>query len=179
MLRLFVALPIPAALAERLALLGGGIPGARWVAPETMHITLRFIGEVAEADAEDIGHALSRVTARGFDVEIAGVDTFGQGRKARAIYARVALTPELEILQGRVEAAVAVAGQPRETRKFVPHVTLARLNNANSERLQYFIEGNSLLRVPPFRAEEFVLYDSRTGNGGPVYEPLAEYSLAD
>jgi 2'-5' RNA ligase len=177
MLRLFVALPVPAAIAERLALMGGGIPGAAWVPADTMHITLRFIGEVPETDAEEIGHALARVTARGFNVEIAGVDTFGQGRKARAIYARVAPTPELDILQGRVEAAVVVAGQPREARKFVPHVTLARLKGAPPERLRSFIEGHSLMRAPSFRAEEFILYESRIGNGGPVYVPLAEYPL--
>lgn len=177
MLRLFVGLSILQNIATRLAALGGGIPGARWIEPENMHVTLRFIGEVNEAEAEDIDQELARLVARPFHFEISGVDTFGQGRKAQALFAGVTLPPDLELLQGRVEAAVCRAGQPRETRKFKPHVTLARLKNAPADRIQAFIEGNNLLREGPITADHFILYESRMSKGGSVYFPLAEYSL--
>ena len=179
MLRLFVGLSIPDDIASRLALLANGMPGARWVEPENMHITLRFIGEVAQADAQDIDQELRRLIAKPINFDIAGMDTFGHGRKAHALYARVTLSPEMELLQTRLEAAMVRAGQPRETRKFKPHVTLARLKSAPELGLLSFIQANNLFRAGPILADHFVLYESRMGNGGSVYFPLAEYSLAD
>ena len=67
-MRLFVGLDLPWELRERLALLAGGIPGARWVPVENYHITLRFIGEVAGHQAEEIDHALAGLRARGFSL---------------------------------------------------------------------------------------------------------------
>jgi 2'-5' RNA ligase len=177
MLRLFVGLAVPEDIAADLAALGGALPGARWIEPENMHLTLRFIGEVAEHDAEEIGHELARVAGRPFSYDIAGVDTFGQGRKAHSLHALVPLTPELQVLQGRVEAAVTRAGQPRETRRFTPHVTLARLKAPPADRLQAFIEGHSLLRAGPVAVDQFILYESRMGKSGSAYFPLAEYPL--
>lgn len=176
-MRLFVGLAIPDDIAMRLAGLANGMPGARWIEPENMHVTLRFIGEVSRADAEDIDHELRRLSAKPFSFDITGMDTFGQGRKAHALYARVVLTPELEILQTRVEAAVARAGQPRETRKFKPHVTLARLKTASDIGVLSFIQAHNLFRAGPIAVDHFILYESHMGNGGSVYVPLTEYSL--
>lgn len=177
MMRLFVGLAVPEDTAHDLARLADNMPGARWTEPENMHVTLRFIGEVSELEAEDIHHELARITAKPFGYEIAGLDTFGQGRKAHALFARVILTPELELLQGRTESAVARTGRPRETRKFKPHVTLARLNKPSEERLQSFIAANNLVRAGPIGVDHFILYESRPGNGGPVYIPLHEYPI--
>jgi 2'-5' RNA ligase len=178
MLRLFVGLPVPEDIAEDLAALSDNMTGARWVEPENMHVTLRFIGEVAQADAEDIHNELSRITAKPFTYDLHGLDTFGQGRKAHALYMRVPLTPELEILQGRCESAVVRAGQSREPRKFKPHVTLARLNKPEEDRLLQFIQANNLYRVDKIAVDRFILYESKLGKGGSAYFPVAEYPLA-
>jgi RNA 2',3'-cyclic 3'-phosphodiesterase len=178
MLRLFVGLALPPDVAARLAGLATNLPGARWVEPENLHITLRFIGEVSDADAEDLHHELARLEAKPLTYDIAGMDTFGQGRKAHALFAGVTLTPELELLQTRVEAAVVRAGQPRESRKFKPHVTIARLKAPPEDRLLGFIQAHNLFRAGPIPTDHFVLYESRMGNGGSAYFPLAEYPLA-
>jgi 2'-5' RNA ligase len=178
MIRLFVGLSVPEEVAVRLAALANGMIGARWVEPENMHVTLRFIGDVNQADAEDIHHELARLSAKPVSFEIAGLDTFGQGRKAHALYACVPLSPELELLQTRTEAAVVRAGQQRETRKFKPHVTIARLKSPPADHLQMFIEANNLWRAGPISANHFILYESRMGNGGSAYFPLAEYPLS-
>lgn len=177
MLRLFVGLSVPEDVAQDLARLANAMPGARWVEPENMHVTLRFIGEVSNADAEDIHDELSTLKAKPFTYNISGMDTFGVGRKAHALFVRVSLSPELELLQGRTESAVVRAGQPRETRKFKPHITLARLKDAPVDRIQDFIESNNLFRAGEIFADHFVLYESRMGKGGSAYFPLAEYSL--
>jgi 2'-5' RNA ligase len=177
MIRLFVGLSVPEDVADDLFDLSDNTPGARWIDPENMHVTLRFIGEVSEADAEDIHNELSRISAKPFAYDIHGLDTFGQGRKAHTLYMKVGLSPELELLQGRVESAVVRAGQPREPRKFKPHVTLARLSNPDPERLQSFIEGNNLFRADALAVDRFVLYESKMGKTGSAYFPIAEYPL--
>ena len=78
-MRLFVGLDLPPELHERLAGLAGGIPGARWVAPHTYHLTLRFIGDVAAPQAEEIDTALSALRGKGFDLTLAGLGTFSNG----------------------------------------------------------------------------------------------------
>lgn len=176
-MRLFVALALPDGIVARLNVMCSGIPGARWVEPENMHITLRFIGEVDEPVAEEINFNLSRIDARSFDIELNGLGTFGQGPKAHALWVGVPLTPELGQLQKKVDTAVVRAGVEREERKFTPHVTLARMNKPESGRLQSFIEGNNLFRAGPFTVEQFSLYESLTGNGGPVYTVLEDYPL--
>ncbi len=177
MLRLFVAIPLPDGIIARLRVMCSGIPGAQWVDASNMHITLRFIGEVDDATAADIDHALARITATAFALELAGLGTFGQGYKARSLWAGVTPSAPLSRLQSKIETALVRLGLPPEGRKFTPHVTLARLKRPEPGRIQSFIEGNNLLRAGPFAVEHFTLFESRTGNGGPVYIPLADYAL--
>jgi 2'-5' RNA ligase len=177
MMRLFVAVGVPEGLAQRLSILQSGQPGARWVAPESMHLSLRFIGEVPRDAAEDIDEALARVTAPGFDLHLQGVGTFGQGAKARALWVGVTPSDALNFLQAKVESAIVRAGHAAEGRKFTPHITLARFNHADPRRLQSFVEGNSLFRAGPWTIDHFTLFESRMGKGGSVYTPLADYEL--
>lgn len=176
-MRLFVALALPDGIVARLNLMCSGIPGARWTPPENMHITVRFIGEVDEPAAEEINYNLSRIEAPAFDLELQGVDTFGQGQKAHALWVGVSLTQGLAHLRQKVESAVVRTGQPPEGRKFTPHVTLARLQKPDAARLQSFIEGNNLFRAGPFTVARFTLFESLPGKGGPVYTALEDYPL--
>ncbi|BBK38873.1 RNA 2',3'-cyclic phosphodiesterase [Allostella sp. ATCC 35155] len=177
MLRLFVAIPLPESLRRALVLLGGGIPGASWVAEDNLHLTLRFIGEVDEGTAADIDEELIGLQVPAVEVQVAGMGQFGEGERARLLYAAVARTPELVHLQERVEAAVARGGSPAEKRKFAPHVTLARLKGAAMPRVQAFIAAHSLFRAPPFIADRVVLYSSHLARDGAIYRAEADYPL--
>ncbi len=176
-MRLFVGLGVPENLARRLAILHGGIPGARWVEPQNMHITLRFIGEVPRDVAEDLDEMLVGVAAPGFDLQLHGLGTFGQGTKTRALWVGVEPSAGLSFLHQKIESAVVRGGQPAEGRKFTPHVTLARFAQADAHRLQNFVEGNSLFHAGPWTIDHFTLFESHLGKGGPVYTPLADYAL--
>jgi RNA 2',3'-cyclic 3'-phosphodiesterase len=178
MIRAFVALDLPAPVKARLAELAGGVPGARWTDPADLHVTLRYVGEVPDDRLEEIHHRLDEIEAPGFDLSLAGVGLFGQGARARILWAGVERSDALAHLQRKVESAVVRAGEPAETRRYSPHVTLARLDRAtNPERLRRFVEGNGLLRVGPVPVERFVLYESRPGAGRPHYLPLQDYPL--
>lgn len=179
MLRLFVGLGLPDGVAARLSIMCAGVPGANWVEPSNFHITLRFIGEIEEDDAEEIDALLSGIEQPAFSIELAGVNTFGEGTKARSIHASVMPSADLTHLHAKVESAVVRAGQPPEGRKFMPHVTLAHLHKPQPPRLAAFLEGNAVFQAGPFRVEQFTLFESRLGNGSPVYIPLAEYPLIE
>src|SRR3546814_9879790 len=113
-MRLFVALALPDHLRSRLAELCSGLPGARWVAPENLHLTLRFIGEVDGRDAEDIGVALSGIRLPRFAIALSGVGEFGDGRRLRSVWVGVEASDMLNRLHAKVEQAVQRAGQRSE-----------------------------------------------------------------
>lgn len=177
MVRLFVAIDIPDSLRERLALMCGGLPGARWVQPENMHLTLRFIGEVGNGQAEDIDMALSRVRCPGFAIRLEGMSFFGKVNAARMLWAGVARSEILSRLYGKVDSAVFEAGGGREDRKFCPHVTLARLRNTPADRLQRYVAQNATFQSEPIEVDRFVLYSSFLSSSGAIYTPEAEYPL--
>lgn len=177
MIRLFVALVLPGAVCRWLSALAGGIPGARWVEEENLHLTLRFLGETEDGRVDDLVTALQRIDTPAFPLALHGVGQFGGDRKARALWAGVAASPALAHLQAKVESAVVRAGFPPETRKFLPHVTLARLKDAPPDRVGRFLAAHALLQPPPFTVDAFHLFESLPGRGGSVYLTLERFSL--
>lgn len=178
MIRLFAAIPLPAEIRRQLSLLTGGLPGARWSPPENLHVTLRFVGEVGEMQAEEFHHCLSRVEAAPFILHLRGCGAFSSGHRVHTLWAGVEATEPLLRLQARVEAAAQRAGLAAETRKYTPHVTLARLSREVPQgRLADLIAGNNLLALS-FPVTSFNLFASHLGSGEPIYESLAEYPLA-
>jgi 2'-5' RNA ligase len=178
MVRLFVALDLPGEVRERLRLLTGAkLPGARWVPPENMHLTLRFVGEVDHGQADDIDAALAAIAARGFALTFEGVGAFETGRRVHALWAGVERNPALEHLRAKVESALVRAGCEPERRKFSPHVTLARVDQADQGKLGAWLSGNALFRLGPVPVEHFTLFSSRLGRDGAHYTAEADYAL--
>ena len=178
MIRLFVGVAPPDDVRRRLAGICGGVPGARWTSPETFHLTLRFIGDVDEGDAEDFAHALGGVRMGGFDVTLAGVGHFGSGDEARTLWAGVEKNLALVRLQRGIESALVRAGLPPEERRFTPHVTLARLADAPLARVSAFLAQYALFRAGPFAVDGFTLFSSHRRAEGPLYRVEANYPLA-
>lgn len=177
MIRLFVALAVPAAAAEGLAPLATGVPGARWSPPENLHITLRFVGETPEPIAEDLDAALGAVTTPPFDVTLAGVGAFSDDRGINAIWAGVEASEALSRLQRKCETAARRSGLKPDTRAWKPHVTLAYLTAAEGSRVAAWLQSHNLLRLPPFRVERYGLYSSWRTRHGSAYQLERSYSL--
>ena len=176
MIRLFVALEIPPGLRERLVLLQGGVPGARWMTTDQLHLTLRFIGDVPESTARDVDDALSTIRAPSFVLELAGAGEFG-GKMPRALWTGVRPNEGLVHLQRKIETALQRLGLPAEVRKFTPHVTLARLKNAPRPKVMEFITHQALFASGPFKVEQFALFSSQLSSGGSIYRVEREYPL--
>lgn len=174
--RLFTGLEIPREVADSLALLRGGLPGARWVDPENYHLTLRFIGDVDDRIAHEIGELLGRVRRRGFEIALNGLDQFG-GRKPRAVFAAANASPALLELQAEHERLLQRMGLPPESRKYTPHVTLARLRDASTREVAEYLASYGYFRSPAFAIPRFVLFSSRASTGGGPYVVEAAYPL--
>lgn len=176
-MRLFVALDLPPALRERLSWLQGGLPGARWVRPDNYHVTLRFIGEMPGFRAEEIDHALALLRVPAFPLTLSGVGVFDRNGRPASIWAGVDRTPPLEHLQAKIETALQRIGLEPERKRFVPHMTLARLDNPPQHKVAEWVQGHNLLRTEPVTVGHFTLFSSRLGKEMAVYESEVEYEL--
>lgn len=177
MIRLFTAIAIPRDLAEDLVPRQYGIDGAHWRPVEAFHITLRFIGDVAEPDGRDLAEALAMIKAPAFDLRMAGAGHFGEGEDIHAVWAGVEDSPELTHLQKANEAAARRVGLHPETSAYRPHVTLAYLKRPAVPEVAAWIQGHNLLRSPPFRVDRFGLYSSWRTKQGSAYRLEAEFPL--
>ncbi len=174
--RLFTGIQIPRDIATDLATLRGGLPGARWIEPEDYHLTLRFIGDVGLVMANDILVGLESIRGRKTRITVDRLAAFGAD-KPRALFAKVVTTSGLIELQADHERLMRRLGAKADTRKFTPHVTLARLRGATPETVASYISARSMPDVLVFDATEFVLYSARDSTGGGPYRSEAVYPL--
>ncbi len=166
--RLFTALEIPRNAALSLSLLRGGLPGGRWIDVENYHITLRFIGDVDGRTADEIVARLDRIDRPEFQLSLSGIGSFGS-KKPHSIWAGVSAEPELFALQAEMERLCQRVGLPPDPRKFVPHVTLARLKASRLDDVVHYLAGRGDFHTSTFTASRFVLLSSRESVGGGPY----------
>jgi 2'-5' RNA ligase len=174
--RLFTGIELPPGVAGQLALLRGGIVGARWLEPGDYHITLRFVGDIDARVARDIDETLADIRRPSAPVRFEGLSWFG-GDKPRAIIAKVKPEPALMDLQAEQERLLRRIGIEPETRKYTPHVTLARLRGARQAAIAGYLAERGALVADAFIAQRFVLYSAREGSGGGPYVVEAAYPL--
>ena len=177
--RLFVAIELPEAVQAELARLCAGVPGARWVRRDQMHLTLRFIGEVDDGLFARLRTALAAVRAAPFDLALRGVGCFPPRGAARVLWAGLEAPPALPALYQSVEAAVRSLGLPPDDKPFAAHITLARLKTPPPpDAVARYLERHAGFATPPFPAAAFALYSSRLSPAGPDYTCKARFPLA-
>ena len=177
MIRLFAALAIPPELAAGLVRRQHGGENARWRPPDSLHVTLRFFGDVREDVARDLDSELLGLGGGPFAIELAAVGAFGDGGDIHAIWAGVSESPALNRLAKACETAARRVGLKPETRHYRPHVTLAYLRHADPAEVAVWIQANNLLKSPPIAVDRFGLYSSHQTKDGSVYRLEAEYPL--
>jgi RNA 2',3'-cyclic 3'-phosphodiesterase len=175
--RLFVGLELSEPVRLRLSLVGGPLPGAKWIEPESLHLTLRFAGDIDNRVADELVGFLDEIDMPSFEISIREVGAFG-GREPRVIYAGVEGGPALEQLQRATERAARSAGLPPEPRSFKPHVTLARLKGTSPDVVAHFLGSRAGLTIPPFPVERFALFSSRPRVGGGPYVVESVFPLS-
>lgn len=197
--RLFIAVPLDAAALRAVADLveglratptagldgaraDGGRPGLRWVRPEGVHLTLRFLGATPRSRTKAAVAALEAAAAGAgpFAVRIAGAGAFPRLAAPRVLWLGIDEGADpLAALAGRLDESLARVGWPPEGRPFDAHLTLARANDAAAARP---IAGELVRRAAAlairWTADRVVLYESHPGPGGSRYEVVAEAPLA-
>ena len=174
--RLFVALRPPHPVRALLRAAMHGISAARWQDDDQLHLTLRFIGAVDHHQAEDIAAALGALHGAAVTARIAGVGLFERKGAPHMVWAGVEPLAPLAALHRKVNQLLARVGVAAETRAFVPHITLARLNRAAGP-VAPFLAQSSDLASPDFDFTHVILYESELAHGGARYHPVARYPL--
>ena len=180
MIRSFVGLSIPASTARALEALQQGLPFARSVAPENLHLTLAFLDDQPEHVLRELAEELGDIAGQPLALRLSGVALLG-GPYARAIAVEVQPNDGLKRLHAQVNRCVCAVGITLGRRTFRPHVTLFRLSKqqtpSEGDRIQDWITRNGRFPTIEFEAREMALFESRLSSDGAQYSPLATYDL--
>jgi RNA 2',3'-cyclic 3'-phosphodiesterase len=194
-MRVFIALDIDDAIRERIQRFMDGVrefaPDVRWVRPESLHVTLKFIGEQRTESVEQIKQVLPSPQAEGMEIAFRGYGFFPTPKAARVFWVGIDSGPQLAALAQAVDDTTAQFGIAREGRPFSPHLTLARggggsgaprwrKGDAPNRTFQQLQQKLSALPAPEFgtmTAREFFLYESQLLRGGARYTKLARFPL--
>jgi 2'-5' RNA ligase len=182
--RLFVALEIPSAVRENLATLLKRLreisPQPRWVQPENIHLTLKFIGEVAPEKIDAIRAALASVRSDSqVTTHFRGLGFFPNEKRPRVFWAGMEASPNLKILAADIDSATERLSIPREERPFSPHLTLARFQPPGlPQKLRNAIQGNVARDFGALRTRQFHLIESKLKSSGAEYTTLESFTFA-
>src|SRR5215469_14764483 len=193
-MRLFIALDIDHSIRERIARFLEGVrnfaPDARWMREESLHVTLKFIGELAEEKVEAIKQSLSTVTGSAGDIQFRGYGFFPTPKSARVFWIGMESGPELATLAAAIDETMPALGIAKEERAFTPHLTLARAGGRSgsphrqkedrpSRVFQVLQNRLATLPTPDFgsmTANEFFLYQSQLSPKGSKYTKIARFA---
>lgn len=194
-MRIFVALDIDAAIRERIQRFMEGVrgfaPDARWVRPESLHVTLKFIGEKPAESLTKIQEVLSSVKGSPIAINFRAYGFFPTAKSARVFWIGVEAGPGLPALAKQIDESTAALGIPKEDHAFSPHLTLARGGNrsgapawrkgdAPNYNFKTLQDKLAAIPAPEFgtmTAQEFFLYESKLMRGGSQYTKIGQFSL--
>ncbi|BAQ68972.1 2'-5' RNA ligase [Rhodovulum sulfidophilum] len=178
MIRAFAAIALPPEIRERLVQVQAGLPEGRPVPPENLHLTLVFLGELSEPLLDDVHLAFAGIRAGRFQLTVSGLGLFGADRPHN-LHAALAESAPLRHLQAKLETAARRAGVALDRRRFVPHVTLARLGRDRSarRRVELAVAQAADFRAGPFEVGFFGLFRSEIGRNAARYTELMRYTL--
>ena len=183
-MRLFVALEIPSEVQENLSALVKSLravsPKTRWVRPENLHVTLKFIGEVPETKLSVIRAALASVRSeQPVTLDFRGLGFFPNEKHPRVFWAGIEASQNLETLAADVDGATEKLGIPLGQRPFSPHLTLARFEPPRlPETLRAAIQENGEREFGSLRTTQFHLIESKLKRSGAEYTTVESFPFA-
>lgn len=176
--RLFIGIRPPETVRDALLDLMDGVDDARWQDDDQLHLTLRFVGDVETHVADDLAEALSAISFAPFPMVLRGTGTFERKGRVHTLWAGVAPSPDLLALQKKVERRCVAVGLIPETRKFHPHVTLARLNSSTGP-VGPFLARTAGAELGAWSVDSYILIESHLRTAGSVYEPIVRYPATE
>src|ERR1035437_7506685 len=192
-MRIFIGIDLDPEVRARIARFVEGVqgfaPDARWVRPESLHITLKFIGEQPPERVEAISQRLRRVEGSELEIRSGGYGFFPTAHDPRVFWIGIQAGPQLAEMAEKIDMAVADLGIPREDRPFSPHLTLARAGgrsgspkwrkgdrpNAAFAVLEKRLGAMGELDFGTITAREFILFQSQLSPKGSKYTKLQPF----
>jgi len=193
-MRIFIALDIDEAIRERIQRFVEGVsgfaPDVRWVRPESMHVTLKFLGEKSAEAVAGIKQALATIQSAPFEISFRGYGFFPTSKAPRVFWIGIEAGPPLAALAKSVDETMAALNISKEEHAFSPHLTLARKGGSGAPRWRkgdtpnlsfQRLQGRLAAAPPPdfgtMTAQEFFLYESQLMRGGSRYAKIARFDL--
>ncbi|HTH29445.1 MAG TPA: RNA 2',3'-cyclic phosphodiesterase [Sphingobium sp.] len=175
-MRLFFALLPPRDLHAKLSQIMHGVHAARWQSPQQLHLTLRFVGELGPAAAEELAALLPRTISSVAPVSLSGVGYFAARGRPNALWVRAVPAEPLLHLHHKLDRICQAIGLTPERRAYLPHVTLARLSR-HAGPIDDWIARNAGFTTGPVQFERCGLMQSVQGSEGSEYLQLASVRL--
>jgi RNA 2',3'-cyclic 3'-phosphodiesterase len=168
--RLFVAIDLPGSTRQLFADLNPHIPGVRWTAPDQMHLTLGFFGDVSEDVEIRLRQRLGAIEFGAFFLPVIGVGAFSSKGAPKIIWIGIGKAhPHLFQIHKRVQEAALAAGIEPELRPWHPHITIARCRDVSAQALRKFLQAHADFDAGMIRVEAFHLYSSNLTPAGPIH----------
>lgn len=178
--RLFVSLALPEPCRDALAALMDPIDGVRWTRPEQLHLTLRFLGDTLEQEAQLMVERLTAIRVEPFILPLEATGVFPPKSPPRILWAGLGNAhTRLFQLRQKVDDALLAAGWRGDVRSFEPHITVGRVITASSKATAAWQQRHRTFAGPPFRVTSFQLMESELHSNGPVHRVYADFKLGD
>lgn len=188
-IRSFLAIELPDEVKGKLkniqeTLKSRGVKGIRWVDPGKIHLTLKFLGEISQAQIEKIIVSFQQpISMKPIQIQVEDLGVFPNPNRPRVVWVGIARSEELSFLQKQIEVTCSKLGIPSEDRAFSPHLTLGRVSNTASTSDIMTLKSVLLLMRPgiigTFGAKGFILFRSNLTPQGPIYTPIKTFPLAE
>jgi 2'-5' RNA ligase len=175
-MRIFFALIPPAGFLETLRPIMCGVDGARWQTAEQLHITLRFVGEVAPALVEELALALPRLAVAVPPLTLSGSGAFPTHGRPNALWVGVRPVEPLARLHGKLDRLCQQYGLEPDRRAYLPHLTVARLPKS-ARGADHWVGQNGGFTAGPIAFTRCALMESHLGASGSQYQELAGFSI--
>jgi len=175
--RLFLGLDLPPLVDDHLELMCCGLPGARWEGRDKFHLTLLYLGEVDGRVHREVIDAMGNLRSPQFALTLKGVGVFPPRGEPTSVWAGVAEAPAVTLLRQRVVGCLRGVALEADPRKFMPHVTLARLDATPVDAVVAYISAHVLFRSETFTVERVLLYSSVRSHKGSSYRIEAGFPL--
>ncbi|HMB01700.1 MAG TPA: RNA 2',3'-cyclic phosphodiesterase [Spirochaetota bacterium] len=177
MIRSFIGISLPEEICDYITDMYTDLNGAQWTTRKNLHLTLRFMGEVNNSVHQEIISALNKVNGTSMQLQLSGTGIFPPGSEPKVLWLGIKPNQQLTALREKIDKTLSdIKIEPREKR-FIPHITIARLKNINKNELKTFLHLNGSVSSQPFPVNTFHLYSSELLPEGPVYTVEQDYPL--
>jgi 2'-5' RNA ligase len=176
-MRLFIAIPIPNSVKERLIQLEQPIRGLRWERRQKLHLTLKFLGETESERRQELQNSLRAIKFDVFNITLKGLGYFPENARPKVVWVGVEKNKALMTLQQEIEKECVKIGFTPESRSFKPHITIARSKGVSKRDVDSFVKHHKDFNIADVPVSNFVLYESVLKPKGSVHSRLETFEL--